>query len=160
MTSGASSAEPPSPFGDGDVVLADSSAWLRADRLPESLRSEWVDAVAGNRIATSPVIKFELLYAAARRGRDQFQAWLASLEGLGRNLIPDRNDWTVASAAYVELEGRGQLAGVSMTDILVAATASRTSIPVLHVDKDYQRLQALPCMNFDARRLLPPGFDV
>jgi predicted nucleic acid-binding protein len=148
---------PDVPFGG--VVLADTSVWRRADKLDGSKRSEWVQAVAQNQVASSPVILFELLYRS-RHNADYFNRWRKAFAGLSRYLLPDRHVWGTAQAAYVELQDKSELDGMSLTDVVVAATATRHTIPVLHVDKDYDRLAELDCMNFEPKRLLPKGDDV
>jgi predicted nucleic acid-binding protein len=142
------------------VLLVDTSVWRHADRLPERLKLEWATALINNRVATSPVVVFELLHAAAHSGRLQFEAWHARVEGLTRNYAPDKRDWDVATRACVELQQRGDLLGVALTDIVVAATASRVNLPVLHLDGDYDRLELLECMHFEARRIVPRGTDL
>jgi predicted nucleic acid-binding protein len=148
----------PAPFG-GDVLLADTSVWRRADRLPADKKDEWDRALANNQIASSPVVLFELLYRS-KDNREYFRRWREAFEALYRYLIPDRQVWALATDAYVELQQRGQLAGTSLTDIVLAATATRHTLPLLHYNHDYNRLAALSCMDFEARPILPPGTEV
>jgi predicted nucleic acid-binding protein len=148
----------PAPFG-GDVLLADTSVWRRADRLPGDTKNEWDRALVNNQIASSPVVLFELLYRS-RNNREYFHRWRVAFEGLYRYLIPDRQVWAIAREAYVELQDGSQLEGTSLTDIVFAATATRHTIPVLHYDRDFNRLATLECMDFEARQILPPGTDV
>jgi predicted nucleic acid-binding protein len=149
-----------SPFAGGDVLLADTSVWRRADRLPDDVAGEWERALVNNRIATSPVVVFEVLFRAAQTDLQTFERWRESLNRISRVLIPDRSVWAVAQEAYDELARAGQLGGKSMTDIVVAATATCQPVPVLHVDKDYEALQALDCLSFEARRLVPRGTQI
>jgi len=51
------------PFGGG-VFIADSTAWWRADRLPENARDEWQRALANGQIAATAPITLEILYSA------------------------------------------------------------------------------------------------
>jgi predicted nucleic acid-binding protein len=146
------------PFG-GDVLLADTSVWRRADRLPDNVKDEWLRAVAGNQIASSPVVLVELLYRS-KDSSEHFTRWRKTFAGLSRYLVPDRHVWDLVLDAYVELQATRQLAGISLTDAIVAATATRHSLPVLHYDRDYERIAALNCMDFVPRRILPPGTDV
>lgn len=146
------------PFG-GDVVLADTSVWRRADRLDKAKQDEWLQAVRQNQVAASPVILFELLHRS-RNHPAYFEKWRATFAALSRYLLPDRHVWKTAEAAYVELQAKSELDGTSLTDVVVAATATRHDIPVLHLDKDYERLAKLKCMDFRPLRLLPKGDDV
>jgi predicted nucleic acid-binding protein len=148
-----------SPF-DGGVLLADTSVWRRADRLPQAVADQFALALQNNRIAITPVITFEVLYRAAQVGLQEFERWRAHLGQVRRVLIPDGSVWATAQAAYDELARRGELMGKSMTDIVVAATATEKNIPVLHIDKDYEAMQALECLDFDARRLVPRGTQI
>ncbi len=147
------------PFG-GDVLLADTSVWRRSDRLPEAVAGRWQFALENNRIALSPVVAFEVLFRAAQVNLETFERWRAHLDRVRRVVIPDASVWATAQQAYDELARRGELAGKSMTDIVVAATATEKTIPVLHIDKDYEALQALRCLDFDARRLVPRGTQI
>jgi predicted nucleic acid-binding protein len=149
---------PALPFG-GDVVLADTSVWRRADKLDKPKQDEWVQAVAQNQVAASPVVLFELLYRS-KNNPTYFHAWRKAFAALSRYLLPDRHVWTTAEDAYVELQAKSELNGMSLTDVVVAATATRHDLPVLHVDKDYDRLAKLDCMDFEPRRLFPKGEDV
>jgi predicted nucleic acid-binding protein len=144
------------PF-DGDVLLADTSIWRRADKLPPDIGAQWERALVNNRIATSPLVEFEVLFRAAQVDLDTFENWRERLGRIRRVLVPDASVWSLAQEAYDELARGGQLAGKSMTDIVVAATARRVPIPVLHVDKDYPALQSLECLDFEARRLNVPS---
>lgn len=141
------------------MVLADTSVWRRADKLDKAKQQEWVHAVAQNQVAASPVVLFELLYRS-RNHPEYFKKWRATFAALSRYLLPDRHVWNTAVAAYVELHAKSELDGMSLTDVVVAATATRHNIPVLHLDKDYERLAKLTCMNFQPLRLLPKGDDV
>ncbi len=111
-----------------------------------------------DRIATSPAVVFELLYHV-RLDRPEFDEWRELLGSIQRYLLPDRSVWALAVEAYTELAHSSQLTGKSMTDILVAATAVRCTIPVLHIDKDYQHLAGLRCFAglLEVRRLVPAG---
>lgn len=87
------------PFG-GDVLIADTSVWLRADRFPEPLKDEWTRALMNDQIATTPFVVFELFYRA-RNSRQRFERWRATLDGLRRVLIPDGSVYSLAREAYV-----------------------------------------------------------
>jgi predicted nucleic acid-binding protein len=149
----------PAPYG-GDVVIADTSVWRRADRLPAAVKDEFERALVNQQIATSPVIVCELLYYA-RRDLARFHQWYERLSAISRNFVPDQPTWSFVTEAYVELAAANQLTGVSLTDIVVAATATRQiAFPVLHLDKDYERLRALSCLSFEARRIVPEGVEI
>lgn len=146
----------PAPFG-GDVLIADTSVWRRADRLPNEVRQAWLRALDNEQIATTPPIVAELLYRAAEVSPAEFRRWDERLRALRRNLIPDRSIWAIAFDAYRELAEGSQLLGKSLTDTLVAATATWHGLGVLTYDRDYDQLSALSCMNFDSRWIVPAG---
>jgi predicted nucleic acid-binding protein len=146
------------PFG-GDVLIADTSVWRRADRLPEEKKREWLTAIDNNQIASLPLVLFELLYRS-RNNPGYFHRWRQDFEALSRYLIPDGRVWAIAVQAYDELRAASQLEGTSLTDVVVAASATRHTLPVLHYDKDFPRLAELECMDFEPRQILPPGTDV
>jgi predicted nucleic acid-binding protein len=136
------------PFG-GDVLIADTSVWLRADRLPEPIKAEWQLGVAGGQIATSPAVVMELLYRT-RENPAQQEQWRQRLTA-PRNLIPDRTVWGLAERAYIELAQQHALQGKSLTDVLVAATATRYRFGVLHFDAHFDALAGLQCLDFESR---------
>jgi predicted nucleic acid-binding protein len=143
------------PFG-GDVLIADTSCWRWADRFPPALRAEWDQAIANQQIATLHVVLFELLYRS-RNHAGYFQRWLTAFQALYRVLVPDRGAWNFALEAYVELQQASQLEGKSLVDILIAATAARTNLPVLHYDRDYPALATLQSLDFNHRPIAASG---
>lgn len=145
------------PFG-GDVLIADTSVWRRADRLPDGLKDDWQRAVANNQIASSPVVLIELLYRS-RHSSPHFQRWRQTFAALSRYFVPDRRIWQIVVEAYTELATASELEGMSLTDAVLAATATHHQYPVLHLDQDYERLAALDCMDFEPRRILPAGIE-
>jgi predicted nucleic acid-binding protein len=142
------------PFG-GDVVIADTSVWRRTDRFPDPLKAEWEQALRADRVATTPVVVFELFYRA-RQNHAKYEEWREALDKVRHYLIPDRSVWALAREAYVELIAASQLSGMDLTDIINAATAMQTGFSVVHVDKDYARLAQLSCLTFEHRRLPVP----
>jgi predicted nucleic acid-binding protein len=142
------------PFG-GDVLIADTSVWLRADQFPDPLKDEWAAALANDQIATTPFIVFELFYRA-RNNQEKFERWRAAMDHIRRLVVPDGSVWAFAHEAYVELIEASQFGNMPLTDILNAASSAQTRFPVLHVDKDYARLAQLDCLDFEERRLQLP----
>jgi predicted nucleic acid-binding protein len=139
----------------GDIQIADTSVWRRTHRFPDDLKVAWESALRRDRIATTPVIVFELFYRA-RENRVLYEEWRGALDAIRYYLLPDHSIWSLAREAYVELIAGGQLGGMDLPDVLNAATAMQTGYPVLHVDKDYARLSRLRCLSFVERRLPVP----
>jgi predicted nucleic acid-binding protein len=115
--------------------LADTSVWARV-RQPAilSVMNEYVER---GLIGTCPVIHLEILFSARtgaehthfRRQREAFEYFPLTDE--------------IARRA-VEVQGllaqRARHRAVSIPDLLVAATAERFSLTVLHYDRDYERI--------------------
>jgi predicted nucleic acid-binding protein len=115
--------------------LADKSVWARV-RQPAilSVMNEYVER---GLIGTCPVVDLEILFSARtgaehthfRRQREAFEYFPLTDE--------------IARRA-VEVQGmlaqRAQHRSVSIPDLLVAATAERFSLTVLHYDRDYERI--------------------
>jgi predicted nucleic acid-binding protein len=115
--------------------LADKSVWARV-RQPAilSVMNEYVER---GLIGTCPVIDLEILFSTRtgtehthfRRQREAFEYFPLTDE--------------IARRA-VEVQGllaqRAQHRAVSIPDLLVAATAERFSLSVLHYDPDYERI--------------------
>jgi predicted nucleic acid-binding protein len=141
-------------FG-GDVLIADTSVWLRADSFRDDLKVEWERALINDRIAITPPVAFELIYRA-RRDPLKFERWRDQLNELRRILIPDHSAWALANEAMAELIETSQAETMSLTDIINATVSMQSGFPVLHVDHDYATLARLDCLTFVERRLPVP----
>jgi predicted nucleic acid-binding protein len=138
------------PF-DGGVFIADTSAWARAAH--PAVAEEWKRALAGRQIATTPIVKLELLYST----RDG-----SSFDELARDLSALRDVPLTRSVTDAALAAMRTLAHVRplhhrvrLADLLVAAAAEDSGIGVLHYDRHYDRLSEV--MSFGSRWLAPPG---
>ena len=115
--------------------LADKSVWARV-RQP-AVRSVMDRYVERGLIGTCPIIDLEILFSA-RTGTEHahFRTQREAFE-----YFPLTDE--IARRA-VEVQGllaqRGQHRSVSIPDLLVAATAERFSLTVLHYDRDYERI--------------------
>ncbi|HUA42814.1 MAG TPA: PIN domain nuclease [Streptosporangiaceae bacterium] len=118
--------------------LADKSVWARLTQ--PDVRAAVAPRVDRGLVGTCPIIDLEILYSA-RTGseHDHFRAQRAAFE-----YFPMTDE--IAQRA-VEVQGllaqRGQHRSVSIPDLLVAATAERYGLTVLHYDGDYERIAAL-----------------
>jgi predicted nucleic acid-binding protein len=142
------------PFG-GRVYLADKSAWSWADRLPDDTRREWQEAITQGLIATSPIAMLEILYSATSAAN--FEMWRQRLAALPVYLPPNRRICQLALDAYAQLAEKGQHRGVSLPDVVLAATAHTAGIGVLHYDSDFDRLSSQTSLNFESRWIAPRG---
>jgi predicted nucleic acid-binding protein len=118
--------------------LADTSVWARL-HLP-AVRAAFEPLADRGLVGTCPVVDLELLYSA-RTGaeHDRFRVQRTAFEYLP--MIDE-----VAQRA-IEVQGllaqRAQHRSVSIPDLLVAATAERYAVTVLHYDGDYERIAEL-----------------
>ena len=139
------------PYG-GSVLIADTSAWMRAAR--PVVAHDWDRALVSGQIATCAVTVVEILYSA-RDGDDydRKQEGLAEL----RDVPITRSVTNAALAAYRELAHRAPLhhRSVSIPDLLIAAAAADAGIGVLHYDADYDVLAEV--LQFESRWIAPRG---
>jgi predicted nucleic acid-binding protein len=142
------------PYGDGKPVIADTSAWMRAD--DAHVADRWVaTAQAGVFTVAAPVV-LEILYTA------RSTAMLARLDrslALFRQVPITRTVGDAAIGAMRELgeeiDRRPGLHRISPVDYLTAAAAAEQGFGVLHYDHHFDRLaEVLP---FDSVWIAPPG---
>jgi predicted nucleic acid-binding protein len=130
--------------------LADKSVWARLTK--PAVRAAVVPRVDRGLVGTCPIIDLEILYSA-RTGseHDHFRAQRAAFE-----YFPMTDE--IAQRA-VEVQGllaqRAQHRSVSIPDLLIAATAERYGLTVLHYDGDYDRIAALTGQA--SEWVVPPG---
>jgi predicted nucleic acid-binding protein len=118
------------------VILIDTSAWVEFLRDTGSTVCDRVDVLLADNTATCHPIRMELLAGA----RDEQH--LTDLRGLlaRASLIPtEPADYEHAAALYRMCHRRGETVR-KLIDCLIAATAIRTSTPVLHLDGDFEVL--------------------
>lgn len=115
--------------------LADKSVWARLSQ--PAVHMAVTSYADRGLIGTCPIVDLEILYSA-RTGseHDHFRAQREAFE-----YFPMTDE--IARRA-IEVQGllahRGQHRSVSIPDLLIAATAERFSLVVLHYDGDYERI--------------------
>ena len=115
--------------------LVDKSVWARLTHEP--VRAALMPHIDRGLVGTCPIIDLEILYSA-RNGPEHghFRVQRAAFE-----YFPMTDE--IAQRA-VEVQGlladRAQHRSVSIPDLLVAATAERYALTVLHYDGDYERI--------------------
>ena len=130
--------------------LADKSVWARLGQ--PAIRAAFVPLVDRGLVGTCAIIDLEILYSA-RTGEqhEHFRSQRAAFE-----YFPMTDE--VARRA-VEVQGmlarEGQHRSVSIPDLLIAATAERFSLTVLHYDGDYERIAA--CTGQAVEWVVPRG---
>jgi predicted nucleic acid-binding protein len=118
--------------------LAGNSVWARLTQ--PAVRAAVAPRVDRGLIGTCSIIDLEILYSA-RTGseHDHFRAQRTAFE-----YFPMTDE--IAQRA-VEVQGllahRAQHRSVSIPDLLIAATAERYGLTVLHYDGDYERIAAI-----------------
>lgn len=118
------------------MILIDSSAWIEFLRDSRSAVCDRVDALLDQDIATNDPIRMEILAGA----RDDTH--LAQLRGLlaRSTILPtERVDYERAALLYRQCRSNGETVR-KLIDCLIAATAIRAEIPVLHLDRDFSIL--------------------
>ena len=118
------------------MILIDTSAWVEFLRDTGSATSDRVDALLDDEIATCHPIRMEVLAGA----RDEQH--LGDLRGLlarGSLLPTEPTDYEEAAALYRTCRRGGETVR-KLIDCLIAATAIRSAIRVLHSDNDFDVL--------------------
>ncbi|HEV8686555.1 MAG TPA: PIN domain nuclease [Gaiellaceae bacterium] len=123
------------------MELADTSAWTTRHRDPQ-VEEDFNDLVEDGEIAICEVVELELLWSA--RDAVDFVERRAALESLPEVSI-DRAVWRRAIDVFQLLAERGPLhhREVKIPDLLVAAAAELTGIPVVHYDRDFETIAAV-----------------
>lgn len=118
------------------MILIDSSAWVEFLRDTGSDVCRRVDALLGEDIATCDAIRMEIL-AGARDG--EHLSGLRRLLARASSLAITPMDYDEAAALY-RICRRGGETVRKLIDCLMAATAIRANVPVLHADGDFDVL--------------------
>jgi predicted nucleic acid-binding protein len=123
------------------VLLIDTSSWihlLRPDGNP-AVRARVEQALRAGEACWCPMVRLELWNGA---GGDREKRVLRDFEKLLPELDVDEAVW---QAAY-ELARRARAGGltVPVTDLLIAACASRHGATLEHSDADFEQLSKLP----------------
>ena len=138
------------PAVGGGTFIADSSAW--AHTADPAVVDEWDVALARGQIATSPIVKMEMLYSA--ENVEDFQDLEEALAAL-RDIPITRSVTNAAIAAMRALARKRPLYHrVPIADALVAAAAQDAGVGVLHYDRHYDRLAEV--LTFESRWIALP----
>jgi predicted nucleic acid-binding protein len=125
--------------------LADTSALAR-------LRHPAVDKrlsplIEAGLVATCGVVELEVLGTA--RTRREYDAVAATRAAAYEWLPCNDAEWKRALDVQQELVRRGRLRGVKLPDLLVAATAERNDVTVLHYDHDFDLIADVTGQNVE-----------
>jgi len=133
--------------------LADSTVWSKVLTRTRADLADWFNqAVQAGLIATCDAVALELLRSAQNTA-----AYARQLDLLG--LLPwcrmGKREFARALEVQTLLAGSGTQRGVPPVDLLIAAAAESSAIPLLHYDHDYDLIANVTGQ--PVRWLLPPG---
>jgi len=133
------------------VLLADTSAWARAD--DPAVSPTWASALRADQIVTTPIVVLELLYSTRDAAElEEEEGRLANL----RSIPLTQSIAQAASAGMRELSDvQPRYHRVPPTDFLIAAAAQDASVGVLHYDRHFDRLAEV--LDFDSVWIAPAG---
>lgn len=122
-------------------VLADTSAWMLARRVPKA-RELLLAAVGRGEVAWCWPVRYELIVDA--RSPEGIAAVDRTLERL-REIAVDRTIQLGVLSAMRELASTGSHGAhrVPLTDLTVAVAAQTSGLDVLHFDRHFERLGRL-----------------
>ncbi|HMS63463.1 MAG TPA: PIN domain-containing protein [Solirubrobacteraceae bacterium] len=122
--------------------LVDSSAWIRAQRTGGDLGRLTDEALRTGDLAICEPVRIELLRGA--RSGPHATAIDEELSAV-ITLTTDADAWRLARRTIVQLAHLhgGRHRGPSLTDIVVAATAERHGVAVLHDDADFELIASV-----------------
>jgi hypothetical protein len=117
--------------------LADSSALIRARRTGGELRARVRKALGEGGLTICEPVRIEVM-RGARNGSEAMT--IATELDTMVSLETDARAWALARRTIVQLAHLpgGRHRGPSLTDVLVAATAERHGVAVLHDDADFE----------------------
>ena len=119
--------------------LVDKSAWARLSHA--AVNARLFPLIDAGLVATCAVIELELRYSA--RHHDEFDLMSRERDvGFERLAMPDEV-WDRALAVQDQLSARGQLRAVGIPDLLIAATAERHGVELLHYHRDFDLIAAI-----------------
>ena len=116
--------------------LADKSAVARLHL--STVAARLLPLIESGLVGTCGMVELEVRFSA--RSREEYEAVSAERrDGFEWLPMPDEV-WSRALDLQHELAARGHLRAVRFPDLLIAATAERHGVTVLHYDDDFHRL--------------------
>jgi predicted nucleic acid-binding protein len=119
--------------------LADKSALVRLTH--EQVASRLGPLIEAGMVATCAVIELEVVFST-RNHREYTSVWRDRRAGYEWLPMPDEV-WDRALDVQRQLSRRGQLRAAKIPDLLVAATAERHGLTVIHYDTDFDLIAAI-----------------
>lgn len=119
--------------------LLDTSAWARMAAAPVAKRC--LPLIRRGLVATCSIVDLEVLFSA--RSADDYRATRAD-RALALELLPiEQAILDRAFDVQATLAERGEHRGASLPDLIIAATAERAGVTVLHYDADYDLIASV-----------------
>lgn len=115
------------------TYIADKSALARMTS--PSVAARLTPLISDGALATCGIVELEVLYSA-RNERDLVEIRARRSIAYERIAMAE-TDFVRAEDVMAELAKRGRHRAVSLPDLLIAATAERAGLTVLHYDADY-----------------------
>ena len=114
--------------------LIDSSALWRILR-DDDLRSAWAEHIASGAIGSCQVQRAEFRRSA--RNVDEYEQMTATFDDLYPDAPLPKTAWRWIEAAQHRLVRHGARRALSVTDLLISATAAHHGLVVLHDENDF-----------------------
>ena len=130
--------------------LVDTSAWARLHQPLVAARV--VPLVERGLVATCSPLDLEILFST--RSPDEYEQVLAERAGL-EPVDLDQEQWDRALEVQRALAASARLRAVGIPDLIVAATAERHGLAVLHYDADFDVVAQITGQ--DCRWVVPRG---
>lgn len=119
--------------------LVDKSALARLQNPAVASRLE--PLLEAGAVATCAIVELEVGFSA--RSPDDYEGTMRDRAAGYTMLAMDDWVWRQALEIQARLAAAGQLRSVPIPDLLIAATAERHRVTVLHYDGDYERIAAI-----------------
>lgn len=114
--------------------LVDSSALWRIER-DDAVADAWVDVITAGAVGSCHPQRAEFRRSA--RNLDEYEQMADMFIDLYPDVPVPKSAWTSIESAQYRLVRAGQHRSMSVTDLLVAATAAHHGVVVLHDDRDF-----------------------
>jgi predicted nucleic acid-binding protein len=131
------------------IYLFDTSIWEYTEH--PLVVSDWEKALRSDQLAVSPVVAFEVLYTA--RSQVEFEGLEEELDAL-RQMPLTQGVIRDARRALHTLSAKANHR-LPFQDVLIAATAARQNVGVLHYDGHFDTLSKV--LGFESRWVAAPG---
>ncbi|BBX72989.1 PIN domain nuclease [Mycobacterium shinjukuense] len=131
--------------------LADTSALARLNR--PAVDAALSPLIETGQVATCGMVELEVLYSA-RNPADYARRQQQLRDGFERLAMPDEV-WQRALEVQAALARKSAHRGAALPDLLIAATAERHGVTVLHYDHEYELIAAVTEQS--VRWIVPSG---